>query len=104
MTGDKSPSPQDAGRVVKFPRGAAAARPASPPPPVADLGKFERGAETDDYRHRMWVNAAALVFVVALIGAGLWLADSMARMLRNQNCVLAGHRNCAQIDVTGQQR
>jgi hypothetical protein len=66
---------------------------------VEDLAKFERGPEIDDYRHRMWVNAAAFVFVVALIGAGLWLADSMASLRRNQDCVLAGHRNCAAIEI-----
>jgi hypothetical protein len=104
MPGDESSSTQDKGRVVKFRRGIGAARPISAPPRVADLSKFERGAGTDDYRHRMLVNVAALMFVVALIAAGLWLADSMARMLRNQNCVLAGHRNCAQIDVTGERR
>jgi hypothetical protein len=104
MSGDKTHSQQNDGRIVKFPRTAAAARPLSAPTPVADLGKFERGPDADDYRHRMWVNAAALVFVAALIGAGLWLADTMAAMLRDQNCVLAGHRNCAHIEFTREHR
>ena len=101
MANDQPPSSQPESRVVKFRRGRAGAHPAlSGAPPVADLAKFERGVEADDYRHRMIVNAAAFLFVVALIGAGLWLADTMAAMRRNQDCVLAGHRNCTPIEVT----
>jgi hypothetical protein len=36
--------------------------------------------------------------VAALIGAGLWLADTMASLRRNQDCALAGHRNCLRIE------
>lgn len=87
--------------MLKFNRRGAVARPAaSAPPPVEDLAKFERTSEADDYRHRMIVNAAAFLFVVALIGAGLWLADTMATLRRNQDCVLAGHRNCTPVEVT----
>jgi hypothetical protein len=73
--------------------------PAPAPPPVAGLDRYQRPAgEDDDYRHRMLVNAAAFVFVAALIGAGIWLADTMAQMRRNQDCVLAGHRNCTPVE------
>jgi hypothetical protein len=99
MTGKQQSSSDSEGRVVRFRRGPASTRLAAPPP-VDDLTKFERGTEVDDYRHRMLVNAAAFLFVVALIGAGLWLADSMASLRRNQDCVLAGHRNCSPIEVT----
>jgi hypothetical protein len=64
-------------------------------PPVADLIRYQRSPEPDDYRHRMMVNAAAFVFVVGLIGAGLWLAETMAQMRRNQDCVLQGRSNCS---------
>ena len=47
----------------------------------------------------MMVNAVAFVFVIALIGAGLWLADTMAQMRRNQDCVLTGRRGCTPVDV-----
>ena len=50
---------------------------------MEDLAKFERGDGTDDYRHRMKVNIAAFLVVLALIGAGLWLADTMAQMRKN---------------------
>jgi hypothetical protein len=100
MGGDPSSSDGDP-RVVHFRRRATATRPAAAvPPPVEDLTKFERSGETEDYRHRMLVNAVALLFVAALIGAGYWLAGSMAALRRNQDCALAGHRNCAPIEVS----
>jgi hypothetical protein len=67
--------------------------------PVDDLAKYARGSESDDYRHRMIVNAAAFLFVIALIGAGLWLADRMAELRKNQDCALSGRRNCMPIEV-----
>jgi hypothetical protein len=87
-------------RVVNFRRGRGAARPqAADPPPVEDLAKYQRSEGADDYRHRMLVNGAALLFVFALIGAGLWLADTMARMRKDQDCVLSGRRNCLPIEA-----
>jgi hypothetical protein len=101
MANDQPSSPQPERRVLKFSRRGAGVRPAaSAPPPADDLAKFERGAEADDYHHRMMMNTAAFLFVVALIGAGLWLADTMASVRRNQDCVLAGHRNCTPVEVT----
>ena len=88
-------------RVVKFrPHPAGVRTPLSRRAAIADLAKFERGNEPDDYRHRMLVNAAAFLFVLGLIGAGLWLAETMAELRRNQDCVLAGHRNCLPIEVS----
>jgi len=99
MSGQRA-TPDDERRVVRFrPRPAGTRAPS----PVADLAKYERGSEPDDYRHRMLVNTAAFLFVLGLIGAGLWLAQSMAELRRNQDCVLAGHRNCLPIE-TGKQR
>jgi hypothetical protein len=101
MANDQPSSPQPERRVVQFRRGPAGAQRApTAPPAVEDLGKFERGGEVDDYRHRMMMNTAAFLFVIALIGAGLWLADTMAAMRRNQDCVLAGHRNCTPVEVS----
>ncbi len=87
-------------RVLSFRRGPAGARRPTPaPPPVDDLAKFARGDDNDDYRHRMIVNVAAFLFVMALIAAGLWLADTLAELRRNQDCVMSGRRNCAPIEV-----
>jgi hypothetical protein len=45
--------------------------------PVPDLSKYECPEGDDEYRHRMIMNAIALVFTSALILAGLWLANNM---------------------------
>jgi len=97
MAQDGLSSPDNERRVVAFRRRSSRARPT--PSPVKDLGKFERGEQADDYRHRMLVNAAAFVFVAALIAAGLWLADTMAQMRKNQDCVLSGRRGCTPVEV-----
>jgi len=88
MTNDEQSSSHRERRVLNFRRGPAGVRPPSAEPtPVEDLAKYERDESADDYRHRMTVNVVAFVFVVALIGAGLWLADTMARMRKDQDCV-----------------
>jgi hypothetical protein len=66
--------------------------------PANDLSRYEAtGDEPDDFRHRMLANLAALAFTVALIGAGIWLAVSIADMRRTQDCVLMGRRDCAHL-------
>jgi hypothetical protein len=42
----------------------------------------------------MTMNGLALLVVVLLIAAGVWIADTLALMRKNQDCVLAGRRNC----------
>ena len=64
-----------------------------------DLAKYERSGGDDDYRHRMITNAAALLFTIALAGAGAWLAITIGDMRRNQDCFLSGRRNCTPIAV-----
>jgi hypothetical protein len=93
MARGRSPSFEPERRVLPFRRARAAM-----PPPLADLAKYERGEEIDDYRHRMIVNAVAFVFVLVLIAAGLWLADTMARMRKDQDCVLSGRRGCTPVE------
>jgi hypothetical protein len=46
--------------------------------PVADLSKYECPESEDDYRHRMVINAIALVFVSLLSLAGFWLVNAIA--------------------------
>lgn len=65
-----------------------------------DLARYEHDDEPDDYRHRMIMNAAALIVVALLIGAGLWIADTMAAMRKNQDCVLSGRRGCTPVETT----
>jgi len=103
MASNEPSAPDGEPRVVSFRRpGAGGANRGvnlSTPSPVEDLAKYERDEGTDDYRHRMLINAAAFVFVVALMGAGLWIADTMAAMRKNQDCVLSGRRGCTPVEV-----
>lgn len=46
----------------------------------------------------MLINGAALLFILALIGGAIWLADTMADMRRNQDCVLSGRRGCTPVE------
>lgn len=49
----------------------------------------------------MKVNAAAFGFCVLLVVVGVWLAIKIAEMRRDQDCVLSGRRNCAQLSIVG---
>ncbi len=94
---DKPEGPQgQAGRVLPFRRrGARAAPPAShPASPVEDLSRFERTAGEDDYRHRMLMNAMAAGVTVLLVAGGIWIANSLAQLRKDQDCVMSGRRNC----------
>lgn len=104
MTTDGPSSNEIERRVLNFQRRAApgAGRTGgslSGPPPVEDLSKYEHTDEVDDYRHRMIMNVIAFIFVAALIASGVWLANTMAQMRKNQDCVLSGRRGCTPVDV-----
>ena len=82
-------------RVVPFRRqGSLFSLRRPQPSPVQDLEKFERTEGEDDYRHRMMMNAMAVGVTILLIAGGIWIANSMALMRKNQDCVLSGKRNC----------
>jgi hypothetical protein len=96
------PEPNEPERqVVPFRRpGSAFARNAPRPPAVPDLEKFEHAPdEPDDFRHRMLMNGLALLVTMVLIAGGIWIADVMAHMRKDQDCVLTGRRGCAPIEV-----
>ncbi len=98
MNSEDQSSPKRGARILSFRRGGAPVRPpesgAAP-----DLAKYEHDDQPDDYRHRMMVNLAAFVFIIMLIGAGYWLFDTMARMRKDQDCVLTGRRGCSPVHV-----
>lgn len=106
MSSDKTPEENDRGRVLQFrPRQQPLRAPvrafsnlSAGDSPVRDVGNYGRGEEdTDDYAHRMKMNALAVVLLAVLIGGGMWIVDTMAQMRKNQDCVLMGRRNCAQV-------
>jgi hypothetical protein len=59
----------------------------------------DRDDEPVNYAQRMLMNVIAIAVVCLLIGVGVWLADTIAEMERNQDCVLQGRQNCAPIEV-----
>lgn len=97
-------SPSDSEpRVVRFRRrpGGGALPPVSDHEDEADadLSAYARSPEDPaEYRRRQAVNAAVFLFVALLIGAAIWLADTMADMRRNQDCVLSGRRGCTPVE------
>ena len=48
----------------------------------------------EDDRRRMLQNAAALIFIVALVCFGTWLIDRLSAYSRNLSCLQAHHRSC----------
>jgi hypothetical protein len=101
------PNPKDSrGRVLRFrprtsgpyrTRAGVPQRPGGSDP--LDLAKYEQGADGDDYRHRMRMNAASLVVLVLLVIAGVWIANTVADVRKQQDCALQGRRNCTPIEV-----
>jgi hypothetical protein len=100
------PSPSESqGRVLPFrSRGGRSAR--NPPQPtVPDLEKYERTPEEpDDFRHRMMMNGLGLVVTVVLIAGGLWIAEVMAHMRKDQDCALTGRSNCMPVELPSTER
>ncbi|TKW79337.1 MAG: hypothetical protein DI543_05745 [Bradyrhizobium icense] len=95
-------SSDDDHRVVKFRPRTSAQPPGRSQQEIRheanDLSRYERNKyEADDFRHRMLANLAAFAFTVALTVIGIWLAVSIAELRKNQDCVLMGRRDCAQI-------
>jgi hypothetical protein len=63
-----------------------------------DLAPYQQEQdEPVDYRHRMLMNAIAIAIVTLLIGAGVWIADTIAGMDRDQDCVMQGRGNCTPL-------
>lgn len=102
-------------QVLQFrPRERSGEQPfAGPPSPASqsnepvsdlldDLAQYEQDqveAENINYPQRMLMNAIAVAVVTLLIGVGVWLADTIADMERDQDCVLQGRQNCAPIEL-----
>ena len=100
------PPSEPEGRILPFrPRGTLFSRHVPRPPQVPDLGKYERRPdETDDYRHRMLMNGLGLLATIVLIVVGLWIADVMAQMRKNRDCVLTGRLGCTPVEAPVRER
>jgi len=66
--------------------------------PEDDLAQYEQD-EQIDYRQRMLMNVIAVAVCTMLVGVGVWIADTIAEMEKDQDCVLQGRANCAPIEV-----
>jgi hypothetical protein len=72
---------------------------------IDDLAPYEQEREEQDleevvdYRQRMFMNVVALAIVTLLVSTGVWLADSITAMERDQDCVMQGRVNCAPIEL-----
>jgi hypothetical protein len=102
VTSENSNEPE--GRILQFrPRGGSLFVHHAPPPPapqVPDLKKFEsEPEEPGEYRHRMLMNALALGFTVLLVAGGIWIADYMGHIRKDQDCVLMGRPGCTPVNV-----
>ena len=65
-----------------------------------EFAQFEQEQdEIVDYRQRMLMNVIALAVVTVLVSTGVWLADTIADMQRDQDCVMQGRVNCAPIEL-----
>jgi hypothetical protein len=60
--------------------------------------------EPETAGERMTINVIIVVFLVVLVGGGIWLANSIVSMRKNQDCVLSGRKNCADISVPARDR
>lgn len=66
------------------------------------LAQYEQDQQDDEnvnYPRRMLMNGIAVAVVTILIGVGVLLADTIADMERDQDCVLQGRQNCAPIEL-----
>jgi hypothetical protein len=72
--------------------------------PVEDLSKYSRDPDEDNFQHRMKVNLLAFTALALIVACGVWLANTMSDMRKNQDCVLSGRTNCAPIQVPADSR
>ena len=110
MTSQKPSKDEEKGRILPF-------RPRAPRSwnaqlrlrdqmrsPVDDLSKYSRGPDEDNYRHRMVMNLLAFLVLALIVYCGIWLANTMSQLRKDQDCVLSGRTNCAPIPVSGHPR
>jgi hypothetical protein len=103
------PDPQrtdEFGQVLAFRRRPGPSPVSSDPPSEGeagladDLAQYEQDQDAPiDYRQRMLMNVIAIAIVTLLVGAGVWIADTIADIEKDQDCVLQGRANCAPIET-----
>ena len=100
MTVTRPDTSEPEGQILPFRRPGALLTHNVLPPLVPDLKKFEATPEQpDDFKHRMLMNGLGFAVTVLLIVGGIWIADVMAQMRKDHDCVLMGRPNCARINI-----
>jgi len=99
MASQQPTKDEDKGRVLPFrPRAPhswnAKLRLRDQSPPVADLSKYSRAPEEDDYPHRMFMNLLAFLVLSFIVGCGIWLADNISDRDKDLNCGRISPTNC----------
>ncbi|MFZ3359453.1 MAG: hypothetical protein WCA56_11740 [Xanthobacteraceae bacterium] len=68
--------------------------------PPDDFAQYEQDEdEVVDYRQRMVMNVIALVVLTFLVSTGVWLADTIAVMEKDQDCMMQGRVNCEPLEL-----
>jgi hypothetical protein len=52
----------------------------------------------------MVMNLLAFLVLALIVYCGIWLANTMSQLRKDQDCVLSGRTNCAPIPVSGHPR
>jgi hypothetical protein len=97
-------------QIVQFPQGRVAEQPPTGPANLPedddserfDFAQYEQDRDDGEdlsYGHRMLMNIIAVAVITLLVGAGVWIADTMGALQRNQDCLLQGRTNCAPIEI-----
>jgi hypothetical protein len=91
------------GQIVKFEPRRPRSRSFAVQPVEDDLDDFARFEQEQDepidYRHRMIMNLIALAILISLVGLGVWIADTISDLQRQQDCLMQGRSNCAPIEI-----
>ena len=67
-----------------------------------DLARYEEERDDDvavDYQRRALMNVIAIIVLVTLVGFGVWIADTIAVMEIDQDCMMQGRTNCAPVEL-----
>ncbi|MET0536344.1 MAG: hypothetical protein ABWZ64_00080 [Xanthobacteraceae bacterium] len=59
----------------------------------------QSGVESASEKDRRNGNIVLLLFLVILIGGGIWLINAMIEQRAIDNCLAQGRRNCAPVEV-----
>jgi hypothetical protein len=101
------------GQVLPFRRPGQLPLPVLPTDfePADDLARYEQAQDQDlqdqdlqdldeviNYRQRTLMNVIAMVVITFLVGTGVWLADTIGDMERDQDCMMQGRVNCAPLE------